>query len=161
MYYVTSSLRDRILYNYCCTVLFYSYTVYTVFTHHYMCILFDLFYLYLTRQIKSSKTTMEAAYGREMNIQISGYSSGGHSCSQHANCTLLQNLRHLWHCVVWHRRASITLNGCWILFKHLENLNTDGLKWFRKSMYMSLSTSNRQFIHVIFQICIFKYIFGC
>ncbi len=28
-------------------------------------------------------------------------SSGGHSCSQHANCTLGQNLRHLWHCAVW------------------------------------------------------------
>ncbi len=25
----------------------------------------------------------------------------GHSCSQHANCTLPQNLRHLWHCAVW------------------------------------------------------------
>ena len=25
----------------------------------------------------------------------------GHSCSQHANSTLPQNLRHLWHCLVW------------------------------------------------------------
>ena len=24
----------------------------------------------------------------------------GHSCSEHANFTLPQNLRHLWHCVV-------------------------------------------------------------
>ncbi len=30
-----------------------------------------------------------------------GNSSGGHSCSHHANCTLPQNLRHLWHCAVW------------------------------------------------------------
>ena len=30
------------------------------------------------------------AYGREMNIQLSGNSSGGHSCSQHANCMLPQ-----------------------------------------------------------------------
>ncbi len=30
-----------------------------------------------------------------------GTSSGGHFCSQHANCTLPQNLRHLWHCAVW------------------------------------------------------------
>ncbi len=42
----------------------------------------------------------EPAYGREMNIQFTGNSSGGHSCSQHANCTLPQNLRHLWHCAV-------------------------------------------------------------
>ncbi len=28
-------------------------------------------------------------------------SSGGHSSSQHSNCTLLQNVRHLWHCAVW------------------------------------------------------------
>ena len=33
-----------------------------------------------------SKTTLEAAYGIEMNIQFSGNSSGGHSCSQNANC---------------------------------------------------------------------------
>ncbi len=25
----------------------------------------------------------------------------GDSCSQHANCTLPQNLQHLWHCAVW------------------------------------------------------------
>ena len=37
--------------------------------------------------------TLEAAYSREMNVQFSGNNSGGHSCSQHANCTL--------PCVVW------------------------------------------------------------
>ena len=37
---------------------------------------------------KISKTTLEAAYGREIIIQLSANSSGGHSCSQHANCTL-------------------------------------------------------------------------
>ncbi len=50
---------------------------------------------------KFSEMPLETAYGREMNIQFMGNSSGGHSCSQHANCTLPQNLRHLWHCVVW------------------------------------------------------------
>jgi hypothetical protein len=49
---------------------------------------------------KFSKTTLEAAYGKEINNQFSGNSSAGYSCSQHDNCTLLQNLRHLWHCVV-------------------------------------------------------------
>ncbi|XP_042162294.1 uncharacterized protein LOC121840965 isoform X1 [Oncorhynchus tshawytscha] len=65
---------------------------------------------------KFSKTTLKAAYGKEINIQFSGHSSGGHSCSQHANCTLPQkkstsvfpcsyfsqslSLRHLWCCVV-------------------------------------------------------------
>ncbi len=47
---------------------------------------------------KFSEMPLETAYGREMNIQFTGNISGGHSCSQHANCTLPQNLRHLWHC---------------------------------------------------------------
>ncbi len=49
---------------------------------------------------KFSETPLETAYGREINIQFTGNSSGGHSCSQHANCTLPQNLRHLWHCAI-------------------------------------------------------------
>ncbi len=49
---------------------------------------------------KFSETPLEMAYGREINIQFTGNSSGEHSCSQHANCTLPQNLRHLWHCAV-------------------------------------------------------------
>ena len=52
------------------------------------------------RTAKFSNTTLEVAYGREMNIQFSGNCSGGHTCRQHTNCMLLQNLRHLWHCVV-------------------------------------------------------------
>ncbi len=50
---------------------------------------------------KFSEMLLETAYGRERNIQFTGNSSGGHSCSQHANCTLPQNLQHLWHCAVW------------------------------------------------------------
>ncbi len=50
---------------------------------------------------KFSETPLETAYGREMNIQFTGNSSGGHCCSQHVIRTLLQNLRHLWHCAVW------------------------------------------------------------
>ncbi len=49
---------------------------------------------------KFSKTPLEKAYGREINIQFTGNSSGGHSCSHHANCTLPQNMCHLWHCAV-------------------------------------------------------------
>ena len=49
---------------------------------------------------KLSETLLEMAYSREMNIQFTGNSSGGHSCSQHANFTLPLNLRHLWHCAV-------------------------------------------------------------
>ena len=45
---------------------------------------------------KFSKTTIETAYGREINIKLSGNRSGGHSCSQHAKCTLPQNVRHLY-----------------------------------------------------------------
>ena len=51
--------------------------------------------------VKFSKTILEEAYGREINIKFSDSRSGGHSWSQHANCTLPQNLKHLWHCVVW------------------------------------------------------------
>jgi hypothetical protein len=45
------------------------------------------------RTAKFSETTL--------NITFSGNSSGGHSCSQHASCTLPHNLIHLWHCIVW------------------------------------------------------------
>ncbi len=48
-----------------------------------------------------SETYLDTACVREMNIQFICNSSGGHSCSQHANCTLPQNLQHLWHCAVW------------------------------------------------------------
>ncbi len=47
---------------------------------------------------KFLETTLETAYGSEMNIQFMGNSSGGHSCSQYANCTLPRYLR---HCVMW------------------------------------------------------------
>ncbi len=46
---------------------------------------------------KFSEMPLETAYGRYINIQFTGNSTGGHSCSQHANCTLPQNL---WHCAV-------------------------------------------------------------
>ncbi len=52
---------------------------------------------------KFSETPLNTAYGREMNIQFTDNSSGGHSCSQHANCMPIArslNLRHLWHCAV-------------------------------------------------------------
>ncbi len=50
---------------------------------------------------KFSETPLETAYGRDVNIKFTDNSSGGHSFSQHANCTLPQNLRRLWHCAVW------------------------------------------------------------
>ena len=50
------------------------------------------------RTAKFSKM-LEAAYGREMNIQFSGNSSAGHCCSRMAIARSL-NFRHLWHCVV-------------------------------------------------------------
>ncbi len=49
---------------------------------------------------KFFEMSLETAHGREMNIKFTGNSSGGHSCSQHANCTLPQILRDLWHCAV-------------------------------------------------------------
>ncbi len=41
---------------------------------------------------KFSETPLEMAYVREMNIQLTANGFGGHSCSQHANCTLPQKL---------------------------------------------------------------------
>ena len=49
---------------------------------------------------KFSKMTLKAVYDREINIKLSGNNFGGHSCGVHANGTLPQNLRHMWHCVV-------------------------------------------------------------
>jgi hypothetical protein len=49
---------------------------------------------------KFSKTTIEVAYDREINVKFSGNSSGRHSCCQHANCMFPQNLRHHWSCFV-------------------------------------------------------------
>ncbi len=49
---------------------------------------------------KFSEMPLETAYGREIKIKFTGNSSGGHSCHQHANCTVPQNLQHLWHCAV-------------------------------------------------------------
>ena len=42
-------------------------------------------------RVAGSETPLETAYGREINIQLTGNSSGGHYCSQHANCTFPQN----------------------------------------------------------------------
>ena len=49
---------------------------------------------------RCSTTTLEVAYGREINMNLSGNSSGGHDWSQHANCMLPHNLRYLWHGIV-------------------------------------------------------------
>jgi hypothetical protein len=39
---------------------------------------------------KFFKMTLKVAYGREINIKLSGNSSGGHSCRNHANFMLPQ-----------------------------------------------------------------------
>ncbi len=51
-----------------------------------------LLWLHVVCGCEASETPLETAYCREMNIQFTGNSSGGHSCSQYANCTLPQNL---------------------------------------------------------------------
>ena len=47
-----------------------------------------------------SSTTWRQFMVEKIAFSFSGNSSGRHTFSQHANCTLPQNLRHLWHCVV-------------------------------------------------------------
>ena len=54
------------------------------------------------RTPKFSKTILEAAYGREIHIKFFSNSSGGHSCSQHANCTALsKHETSMKLCCVW------------------------------------------------------------
>ncbi len=54
----------------------------------------------VVRPVGCTAKFSETPYGTEMNIQFTGNSSGGHSCCQHDNCTLPQNLRHLRHFAV-------------------------------------------------------------
>jgi hypothetical protein len=41
------------------------------------------------RTAKFFKMKLEADNGVEMNIKLSGNSSGGHACSQHASCDIV------------------------------------------------------------------------
>ncbi len=81
--------------------------------------------------IKFSEMTLETAYGRKLNIQFTGNSSGGHSSCQHANCTRSQNLRHLvalccvikLHILEWHFIVASLRYTCAIIM--LSNLHLD------------------------------------
>jgi hypothetical protein len=55
---------------------------------------------------RTTKWHLGAVYGGQMKIKLSVNSSGGHSCSQHANCTIPQNLRHTeWGIVLFDKSA--------------------------------------------------------
>ena len=73
---------------------------------------------------KFSKMTLEAAYGREINMTLFGNSSGGHSCSQHANCMLPQNLIHLKSnqikCIYIALRTSADISKCCTETQHKQ-----------------------------------------
>ena len=71
---------------------------------------------------KFSIIMLEVTYGRDINIQFSGTRSGGHSCSQHANCTLPQNLRHVTLCCVIKLHI---LEGPFIVSQHKVHLCND------------------------------------
>ena len=58
------------------------------------------------RTNKFSKTMLAMAFGREINIKFSGNRFGVHSCSLQANCTLPQNLKHLWCLKIAHFRVA-------------------------------------------------------
>ncbi len=77
---------------------------------------------------KFSETPLETAYGREINIKLMGNSSGGHSCSQHANCTHPQNLRHLCcviklHILEWPFIGSSLRHTCAIIMLYNQHLD--------------------------------------
>lgn len=58
---------------------------------------------------KFSETILGMAYGSEMDIQLMGDSSGGHSHSQRAKCAIPQSLRHRQHCVVCYKTAHFSV----------------------------------------------------
>jgi hypothetical protein len=77
---------------------------------------------------KFSKMTLEAVYGREMNIELSGNSSAGHSCSQNAPSKLetsvaLCCVRKL-HILEWHFIVHSTRCNCVmiVLFNQLLDM---------------------------------------
>ena len=89
-----------------------------------------------SRTAKFCKTTLMAAYGREINIQF----SGGHSSVLHASCT--QNLRHLWHCVVW-KEKNILVVFC---AQHKLHLCNDHASWYSTPVRWMDYLGKREFL---------------
>ena len=69
------------------------------------------------RTAKFSETTLEAAYGREMNTKFSGNNSGGHSCSQHGGWIILakEKCSGLRHCILTPTQLSISCSKMYTL----------------------------------------------
>ncbi len=68
---------------------------------------------------KFSETPLEMAYGREINIKFMGISSGGHSSSQHANCTIPQN----YHILEWPFIVGSLRHTCAIIMLSNQHLD--------------------------------------
>lgn len=60
---------------------------------------------WLDVQKKISEKPLGTPYGKEMNINFTGNSSGEGWNSQHANRALTRKLGHLWHCAVCDQTA--------------------------------------------------------
>lgn len=58
---------------------------------------------------KFSETILGMAFGHEMDIQLVGNSSGGHSPSQRAKCALPESSRHRQHCAVDYNTAHLSV----------------------------------------------------
>jgi hypothetical protein len=97
----------------------------------------------VARIAKFSKTTLVAAYGREINIKFSGNSSGGHSCSQHANCTLPQLATTVALCLcnkTSHFRVAFNVPGtrlscCLVIFLIYHTCQVDELSCQRRNAH--------------------------
>ena len=84
------------------------------------------------RIAKFFKTMLEATYGRERNTHSSGNSSGGHSCSQQAKCTL----------PVWQNstfKSDLLLSAAqgapvWWSFLICHTCQVDGLSWQKRNI---------------------------
>ena len=114
---------------------------------------------------KFSETPLETAYGREMNIQFTGKSSGGHSCCQHANCTLPQNLRPLALCCViklnileWSFIVASLRHTCAIIMLSNQHLDMPhlwgGMDYLGKGEVLTITDLDR-FVNNIWEKCLF------
>ena len=75
----------------------------------------------------SIKTLLEAAYGRKMNMKLSGNSSVGHSCSQHAIMALCCVTK--LHNLEWPFTVPCLRIMLFISFLICHTCQVDGLSW--------------------------------
>ena len=111
-------------------------------------------------EAKFSKTMLELAYGRKMNITFSGNSSSEHSCSQHSNCTLPQNLTSVILCCVtklhileWPFIVPSTRGTCVMIMLFNQLLDMPHVRWmdYLGKGQMVINRDVNKFVHNILE----------